>query len=262
MRTALVAVALLLAPPAAAQTATPTGTPPACPARAFPGHDVIGSVLNKSFVPDEASCAAACCSATGDACLAYSFNAAAVGAASSDGQALPVDVTSVAVADEAGVTDGNGVLFTFGAGAFRTPAVAGCYYAGSFPINGNCSISGNVAAYVNLTSTFAVPMDGMHAPAYSCPPQSSVFANGCSCIWNVYQWQCTDFRGGFPVAAGVTGMYGDEPHRYRLKSSGVAHPGAQRVSSAACVLLSNVTQLVPSNGWNGGIKLSALQAAG
>ena len=37
--------------------------------------------------------------------------------------------------------------------------------------------------------------------------------------------------------------------QYRLQSTTL---------SAPCFLLSNITQLIPSNGWNGGIKQSAL----
>jgi len=42
----------------------------------------------------------------------------------------------------------------------------------------------------------------------------------------------------------------------RLQSTGTL--SGLTASKAACVLLSNITQLVPSNGWTGGIKLSAL----
>jgi hypothetical protein len=35
--------------------------------------------------------------------------------------------------------------------------------------------------------------------------------------------------------------------------------GTGTLTAAPCVLLSNITQLIPSNGWSGGIKLSALQ---
>jgi hypothetical protein len=35
--------------------------------------------------------------------------------------------------------------------------------------------------------------------------------------------------------------------------------GTGTLTAAPCVLLSNISQLIPSNGWGGGIKLSALQ---
>ena len=45
---------------AAAQTwslsNTVTATPLPCPLRLFPSYDVIGTVLSKSFQPDETSC--------------------------------------------------------------------------------------------------------------------------------------------------------------------------------------------------------------
>ena len=71
---------------------------------------------------------------------------------------------------------------------------------------------------------------------------------------NLYQGVTGGDCNGFSRDTSKVDMGGGNP----VVSSGVTGSLAFEVANVRCVLLSNISQLIPSNGWSGGIKLSAL----
>lgn len=158
-------------------TNTPSGTPLPCPVRRFPNYDIIGTVLNKTFVADDATCMLQCCNLA-DLCVGYSFQSGLVGV---------------------GISLTSGVAITDSAFGSNTGIPCG---AGEIHLGG----SGN-------------NFEG-----------------------------CDEWSGGTKW-----GYYS------KLRSAILS--GSGTVTAAPCILLSNITQLMPSNGWTGGIKLSAINGS-
>ena len=66
----------------------------------------------------------------------------------------------------------------------------------------------------------------------------------------------TQFNGGGSQWNGYCGEAASSP----VVSAGTTSQTRATITSAPCVLLSNITQLVPTNGWNSGLKPSALSS--
>lgn len=197
---------------------TVTATPLPCPLRVFPSYDLIGTVLSKSFQPDEASCMLQCCNVA-DLCVGYTFQASLLGVPMASATVSVETLSDSAVMVGSTTRCGNGVLTSQSSWAT----------AGS--INVRCTSTNCGYDAVPTTQPMPQPIG-----LIGCQPQAGDYT--CN--------DCSTSR----VA------YGD--YNYKLHSSGTVAVPQLKVASVPCVLLSNITQLIPSNGWNGGIKLSAL----
>ena len=171
-----------------------------------------------------------CCNVA-DLCVGYSFATTTIGVTTAS---QSVRVLSSGVRDQFGAECGSG---SFSNSAFQYPEehaiTASCSYGAErhcWYYCGECCI---VSPAISVPTTFP---GCLATTPYSCGPTYS-----CS------------YDGGCP---GRTPPLVQTSRALNLVSSGTVTSAP--LQSAVCILLSSIDQLIPSNGWTGGIKLSAL----
>ena len=266
----------------ATRTSSPSTTPLPCPLRLFPSNDVIGTVLSKSFQPDEASCMLQCCNVA-DLCVGYSFQEGILGV-QTNGQTTTVSTTSTGTIDSSGITCGVAPI----------PIMVNSSQTRNIVRNSwDASQAGTeytaVRAAAPPTRTVTCTYGDIGVPCYACKdgittPDGTVaraeWYNGGGCGSSVILGQTVSLTvvgcqdppftcGNDALTMNWVGRYTCTLNRTApiisqswrppaLVSSGVVSVAPQTTQTARCVLLSNISQLIPSNGWSGGIKLSAL----
>jgi hypothetical protein len=248
--------ATLSATTTASPTASISVSPLPCPLRLFPNHDIIGTVLGKSFQPDEASCMLQCCNVA-DLCVGYSYNIASLGGATSGGTALARTLS-----------DKLGISGSASSGYSLSPVILDTNPNLRSAFNSTVIVCGRDINSFNLGNCFRADRYVMNNDGVVRLMQPDVgIPRTASIPFGISEATCGDdyVRCEYDFSSGRYTLYinrgiqlGSEYTTYQLQSAGQVEIPASRVVSAQCVLLSNITQLIPSNGWNGGVKLSAL----
>ena len=237
-------------------TASATYTPLPCPLRLFPRHDIIGTVLSESFQPSEAACMLNCCNVA-DLCVGYSFQASMLG---SEIRTSVVSVTSMSNGTQSDVF-GNNCVPAQGLTPMSSPTspslawTLSCNYpAMNTPDNqfngngGGCYVRRPDGSSISSSSCgnyrCCIAEETMTATVFGCSPPTYTCGDNSN-MGNVINRRPPSYS---PL----------RDTRTFLISSGLVPSTVGATITAKCILLSSIDQLIPSNGWAGGIKLSAL----
>ena len=268
-------------------TASPTTTPLPCPLKLYPGFDVIGEVLSKTFQASEAVCMLNCCN-VGDLCVGYSFASGMLGATTVLATTSTITSLSDGFVDKRGNRCGTGYVSAGFEGLNEYSAtcsysgLSGCPAGGGIPGFGSCTC-GDVCTqpyagwYVSVSPLtpppsafsavdYATGYSGCAPLRYTCTNQSLSMSEGWTQSYNCYGYGGWHSCGATDMCcSGVSGrnspILEGETTWYKIASTAIVQTPASTITSATCTLLSSITSLVPSNGWTGGIKLSALGAS-